>query len=180
MTQVQGIFDDVTPQAIEQANKLIAFLAERIDPDWVKILQGNLTPSELDLNLGAIAATLTRLKIEKPMGAIASGTGLIKADAGLEGEDAQRAIRLLKSTFHLIQAGKGRGKVLVLVHDKPLTLEEFDEWQLGVDDLALEEVNPTILLDLLGSKMEAMGREIKRLRAELVKAQEEKKEATWT
>lgn len=119
------MFEDVTEAAIDQANQLLAFLTDRANANYQKVLTEALDEAELELNLKNLDAALKRTKLDAPVGALLGGTGMAKAEAGLTGEDSQRAVRLLKQNDRLIQAGKGRGKALIVLNAKPLSKDDF-------------------------------------------------------
>lgn len=128
----QAFFSDVTDDSIQQANTLLDYLVNNnLIPDWQQLLIDLLTPSEYQLNLHNVQAALELSGQEKPLGAVKGGTGSIKSAAGLSGEDSQRAIRLLKKSGRLIQAGKGRGKALVLLSGEHLSMDSFTARAVG-------------------------------------------------
>lgn len=143
---VDEMFTDVTENAIEQANQLLAFLAERANKDWEKVFTEALGDTELELNLRNVAQALERADKTRPLGAVFGGTGVAKAEAGLGGEDSQRAVRLLKQTGRLLQAGKGRGKALLIIDATPLEAKDFAEAiaKVGVAEPAPTRVVPAV------------------------------------
>lgn len=146
MTPADAMFNDVTLNAIEQANTLLKFLSERTYDDWENVLKNHLSERELEINLRNVTEALERLGFERPVGAVVGGTGLAKAEAGLEGEDSQRAVRLLKQTGRLLQAGKGRGKALLILDATPLEAKDFAAAvaRAGVPDPAPAVVKPVV------------------------------------
>lgn len=140
------MFSDVTETAIEQANTLLAFLTDRSTPDWKSVFTQVLGEQELELNVRNVTLALEKAQKDAPVGALLGGTGLAKAEAGLEGEDSQRAVRLLKQTGRLIQAGKGRGKALCILSSEPLKAEDFAAAiaKAGVAEPAPTPVKPIV------------------------------------
>lgn len=118
-------FIDVTKTALGQANQLLDFLVARCNPSWKEVLIEALSESELELNIHNVTLALKQYDITTPYGAVLGGTGVAKVQAGLEGEDTQKAVKLLKHTGRLLQAGKGRGKALVILNRQHLIEEDF-------------------------------------------------------
>lgn len=124
---------DVSPSAIEEANTLLDFLASRVNTNWETVMRETLSHdasastgvSEFSRAMATVMAAKETLGIEAPVGAIVGGTGVAKAEAGLEGEESQRAVQALKAADRLVQCGKGRGKCLVLLSVTPLHADEF-------------------------------------------------------
>lgn len=142
------MFEDVTTRAITHANHLLNFLVEKADPDWEKVFNSVLTPTEMELNRRNITLALQRLGKDAPVGAVVGGTGLAKAEAGLAGEDSQRAVRLLKQTLRLLQAGKGRGRALLVLDNTALAKTDFIEAidRVGINDPGTGLAHPSVPL----------------------------------
>lgn len=143
---VDEMFTDVTENAIEQANQLLVFLAERANKEWEGVFKEALGEAELELNLRNVAQALERSGASRPVGAVFGGTGMAKAEAGLGGEDSQRAVRLLKQTGRLLQAGKGRGKALLVLDATPLEAKDFADAiaKVGVAEPEPNRVVPAV------------------------------------
>lgn len=113
--------DDMpTPELVQQANQMLTFLTEKSKKNVKKVMQDSLTEKEYELNLRNMEAKLAEFEIEEPFGAVEGGTGVAKEEAGLEGEEGQRAIQLLKEHGRLQQCGRGRGKCLIILRSDPL------------------------------------------------------------
>lgn len=116
--------NDVTPAALDQANALLAWLNGNVTATWRPVLARELTPTEFDRNLERIAEACGGQG--DVIGVFEGGTGALRDAAGMAGEDSLRAVRLLVRARRLIQAGRGRGKALILISDTPVTEADFE------------------------------------------------------
>lgn len=116
---------DITEESIDQANTLLGTLTSFASSDWDGTLQAICSDSEYALNIKNIENALKELHQTGPIGLVVGSTAYAKELSGLPGEEAQRAIRILKLSNRIIQAGKGRGKGIIVVSNKPLSLQEF-------------------------------------------------------
>ena len=105
---------------IEQANTLLEFLVGAANRAWQAVMTETLSDEEFKWGSATLEKALNANSLEEPFGAFAGGTGAAKDQAGLDGESAQEAIRLLKDTGRLVQLGKGRGKCLIVLRPEPL------------------------------------------------------------
>lgn len=112
--------DTLTPELAEQANQMLSFLVAQSKKNWKKVMQETLSETEMELNVSKMEALLAEHDLEAPVGAVPGGTGIAKEEAGLEGEEGQLAIQLLKGAGRLQQCGRGRGKCLIVLSDEPL------------------------------------------------------------
>lgn len=120
---------DLTPEAIDQANALLNFLVQRSVPNWNDLMKMTLTQKELEANNKLIEDILNKQDaLLPPVGAVKGGTGIAKEEAGLPGEEGQRAIRLLKAANRLVQCGRGRGKCLVILDSTSVTANDFKNY----------------------------------------------------
>lgn len=106
----------------EHANRLLSYLDAHVEHNWQALMREHLDESEY----GAVAAHIDaalRTYDERtlPVGAYIGGTGKAKEGAGIDGEDAQIAVQVLKDAHRLVQAGRGRGKLLILIDNEPLS-----------------------------------------------------------
>lgn len=121
----ENLMTDITPENITQANQLLTFLVSKADTDYAKVMSNTLNDKEMEINSKSIEEKLAEFELTKPYGAVVGGTGIAKEQAGLPGEEGQRAIRLLKTGGRLLQCGRGRGKCLVILDKSPLDIKKM-------------------------------------------------------
>lgn len=107
-----------SPQVVQTANDLIAWMSENGNPKWRNELKktegGEAAVSYAD-------AALQESGRKEAVVFIGGGTGALKAAYGGNGELTQAAIAALKENGRLIQFGRGRGYALILLDDANLS-----------------------------------------------------------
>lgn len=121
----ETLMPDITDESVEQANRLLTFLVDCSVKDWNGVMAATLNEKELEINHKTVEEKLAEYNLTEPVGAVRGGTGIAKDDAGLPGEEGQRAIRMLKVSGRLVQCGRGRGKCLIVLNSTPVTMETF-------------------------------------------------------
>lgn len=115
-------YEELLPEQIEISNALMEYLGTHIDPDWDPIVQQHFMGPEYDAAIKSIhraCEAIVPAQVE-PLGVYVGGTGAAKEGAELTGENAQVAVQALKDHNRLVQLGRGRGKLLILVSAVPL------------------------------------------------------------
>lgn len=125
---------------VEDANNLLAFLSNKIcDEEYQTVMRKELDDTEFAHSMKILKKILRQNNLESPAGVVASGTGIIKEEAGLSNEAGQRAIRALKQTQRIQQCGRGRGKCIVIITttgiSSDITQPEEDEGFKRVQDV---------------------------------------------
>lgn len=145
------LLHEITPETVEHANAILTLLVKeaKARPDWEEVMNETLAEAERDLNLDLIADRRETFRLAAPVGAVAMGTGALRAKTDLPGPVAQRAIQILKATARLVQCGRGRGKCLVVLQKTPLNYEKLVPRHSAVAErLAREHLDSTDLLKL--------------------------------
>ncbi|HJS83782.1 MAG TPA: hypothetical protein VJ742_13215 [Nitrososphaera sp.] len=176
---------DITAESLAQANDLLEFLvkkADKLDKPWLDTLKGVLTDKELQVSHKAISERVEELGIDAPYGVVVGGTGLAKDEAGLAGEDGQRAIRLLKASNRLLQSGRGRGKALVILLETPISEKDFKSSASLASNLAkvtseeIDDLDTLAKIKLVQSDVRSMQSELAALRKELERVSKDRSE----
>jgi molybdopterin-guanine dinucleotide biosynthesis protein A len=117
-----GLSLEIDESILELANDFLKVLVTqaRQNRDWQKILAKTLTDTEIEQNTRVVHDRLEHFHLKTPIGAIIGGTGSLREGRDITGEQAQRAVQLLKGSGRLVQCGRGRGKSLVVLTDKPV------------------------------------------------------------
>jgi len=122
------------PSEVDNANAVLEILISKADEQWEETLSYALTEKELERSVATLERKLEEFDLETPVGAIEGGTGPIREESGLEGENFQKAIQELKSQGRLQQCGPGRGKALIVLDNTRLKNAPSMEAVLVGDD----------------------------------------------
>lgn len=132
---------------LDNTNSVLALLSDKckMELDLLHVLEtSGLNESEIETNLRNMHTALTAIGENSPWGAIVAGTGLVKEEAGLAGEDGQEAISLLKHSLRIQQCGRGRGKAIIVLRTIPVTQDELEAYiednQKAILPVAVAEV----------------------------------------
>lgn len=106
---------------VQIANTALAKLSEIADADWHQVVGDALPAKAYESNVAAINTKLSKIDRDHPVGAISSGTAIIRELIDdVDGESIQEAVKLLKSKLRLHQCGRGRGNALVVLSSDPI------------------------------------------------------------
>ena len=136
----------ISPELLNTANALLEWLVSNANSDWERILSQTLdNTKEAETNAARARRTLERLNRSEPVGALVGGTNIAKTEAGFEGELATEAMQLLKQTNRVQQAGRGRGRALIVLDGRPLDGDEDADMPVPSQAEPVEAATPAPL-----------------------------------
>lgn len=154
--------ENFEPEVINSANKLLELLLSKREVDVVGVMKAELSESEFEHNVKTLRRKLQDMGANDAVGAVRSGTGIAKDEAGLPGELGQRAIQALKKSNRIQQCGRGRGKCLVILSSLPLEGEPAAEATPTQEQAeAVEPDNVPVLLRHVRDTYRSMERQLK-------------------
>lgn len=115
----------MSPEQVTNANQILSYLSDNVESGWQQQINRHFPEHDaFDAAMTAVDRAMQARDVRVPTGVFVGSTAAAKAGAGLEGEDAQIAIQALKDNKRIIQLGRGRGKLLVLIDNTPLEVSD--------------------------------------------------------
>ena len=107
---------------VDVANAVLAHFVENSRKNWMQALREAFEDEDqaLDKLVPQIQEQLELLEKDRPYGVFIGSTATAK-EVHEDGEAVVAAIRGLKANFRLFQAGRGRGRAIVVMDETPLS-----------------------------------------------------------
>lgn len=142
---------NVRPQLREMANEILAWFVAHAEADWRAVLARGLdTDKEVETNAARVHRALKGMNRSEPLGAVLGGSNtLLKDHMGLDGEVGLEAMAALKEAGRIQQAGRGRGRAIIVLSDEPLDTADSHTQTTTPQPLSADEVlvSPTVIDD---------------------------------
>lgn len=107
---------------LKLANEILAWLLANSDKDhWSERIEEMFPGTEYETVMASLERTMNDLAITRPVSVFVGSTATLKESSGSTGDDAQLAIQALKDNNRILQLGRGRGRVIVVLSHDVLT-----------------------------------------------------------